>query len=458
MTPAHLGAILWRKRAFVLVGAVAVAAVAAAFVLTREAVYESRATIALLPDGDNPELVPFYGQAVESLLPTYARLVESGAFQDRVAADLSFPISGEALGASVFAAPVPDIGVLEMVGRSTSPTQARALAQGVAEQFVVELADNGIITVRLIDPARVPTDPISPEPSVVIVVALFVGALLGAAAALAWDRTFTKVKTVHDLAQASGLKVLGSFPEEKGLRGSRRLVVGDPSAIQLEESLRGLRTNLLFALQRQQRGALLVTGLNPEDGKSTVAANLAVIVAELGFSVLLIDADIHRPVQHQFFDLPGELGLTSTVLDGAEPSSVVQATKYEGLKVVPAGRPLATRAQEVSLYLKQLPRFGTLAEIVLVDSPPLRAAEDVRLLAAFSGSVLLLVRAGASSPAQVRQALDSLEMLETTVLGTVLTMAPRDTSLVASEYYRYRQPQQADPDDGRADGFMSGAP
>lgn len=434
------------------------AAVAAAFVLTREAVYESRATIALLPDGDNPALVPFYGQAVESLLPTYARLVESGAFHERVAADLSFPISGEAVGVSVFAAPVPDIGVLEMVGRSTSPTRAQALAQGVAEQFVIELADNGIVTVRLIDPAREPSDPISPEPSVVVVVGVLVGALLGAAAALAWDRTFTKVKTVHDLAQASGLKVLGSFPEEKTLRRSRRMVVGDPSALQLEESLRGLRTNLLFALQRHQRGALLITGLNPEDGKSTIAANLAVVVAELGFSVLLIDADIHRPVQHELFDLSGALGLTSTVLDGAEPAAVAQATKYEGLRVVPAGRPLETRAQEASLYLRQLPRFATLAEIVLVDSPPLRAAEDVRLLAAFSGSVLLLVRAGASSPAQVRQAIDSLEILETTVLGTVLTMAPRDSSLVASEYYQYRQPRPADPDDGRAGGLLSGEP
>jgi succinoglycan biosynthesis transport protein ExoP len=435
---------LWRRKGFVVGGILVVVAVAGSFVLTRDPVYESRATIALLPDGDNPELVPFYGQAVESLLPTYARLVESRTFQDAVAAELSFPISDEALAASVFADPVPDIGVLEMVGRSTSPAQAQAMSQGVATQFVDELADNGIVTVRLIDPARVPTEPISPSPTLVMVVAALVGALMGAAAAVAWERSFKKVKTVPELAEVSGLKVLGAFPEEESLRDTRRLVVGDPGAVQLEESLRGLRTNLLFAVQRHQQGALLVTGLNPQDGKSTIAANLAVTVAELGFSVLLIDGDIHRPVQHDFFDLSNGAGLTSTVLDDADPSTLLQSTKYEGLKVVPAGRPLETRAQEVSLYLKHLPRFASLAEIVLIDSPPLRAAEDVRLLAAFSGSVLLLVRAGASSPAQVRQALDSLEMLETRVLGTVLTMAPKETSSGASEYYQYRRADTGD--------------
>jgi capsular exopolysaccharide synthesis family protein len=450
---------LLRRKAFLIVGAivgaVVVAAVAGSFVLIRDPVYESRATVALLPDGDNPTLVPFYGQAVESLLPTYARLVESRTFQDSVAADLSSPISEEALAASVFADPIPDIGVLEMVGRSTSSAQAQALAQGVATQFVEELADNGIVTVRLIDPARVSTQPISPSPSVVLVVAVFVGALMGTAAALAWERTFKKVKTVHELTEASGLKVLGAFPEETSLRNARRVVVGDPGTVHLEESLRGLRTNLLFAVQRHQQGALLVTGLNPQDGKSTVAANLAVTVAELGFSVLLIDGDIHRPVQHEFFDLSTEVGLTSTILDDADPSSLAQNTKYEGLKVVTAGRPLETRAQEVTLYLKQLPRFASLAEIVLIDSPPLRAAEDVRLLAAFSGSVLLLVRAGTSSPAQVRQAIDSLEMLQTRVLGTVLTMAPKVTSPAGFEYYRYRNPQASDEDDLGSGGRSS---
>lgn len=182
----------------------------------------------------------------------------------------------------------------------------------------------------------------------------------------------------------------------------------------------------------------MITGLNPQDGKSTVAANLAVIVAELGFSVLLIDGDIHRPVQHELFGLPNHLGLTSSLLEGTELASIPQSTKYANLSVVTAGPPLDERSQEATLYLQQLPRFNALAEIVLVDSPPLVAADDVRLLAAFSGAVVMLVRAGASSSRQVREAVDSLEILEAKLLGTVLTMAPSEAASVASEYYRYR--------------------
>jgi capsular exopolysaccharide synthesis family protein len=437
MLPGKLGAQLWRRKAIVLVVAALVMAAAGFFVATEAASYESRATIALLPDGQNPELVPFYGQAVESLLPTYAELVESGAFLDQVAQDLPFPVTGAALGASVFADPLPGVGVLEMVARSPSPELARAMAQGVAEEFVAQLADNGIVTVRIIDPARAPTDPVSPRPALVLGVAALVGVAMGLGAGVVWERLFGRVNTAHELAEASGLTVLGVLPRRRELGGARRLVVGDETFIDLEESLRVVRTNLLFAARGRQQGPVLVTGLNPQDGKSTVSANLAVIVAELGFSVLLVDGDIHRPVQHELFGLSNKVGLTSTLLEGAEPTSLLQPTKYQGLQVVPAGPPLPSRGQELTLYLQQLPRFSSLAEIVLIDSPPLRAADDVRLLAAFSGAVVLLVRAGTSSSRHLREAIDSLEMLHAKVLGTVLTMAEGDTSTVASEYYRY---------------------
>jgi capsular exopolysaccharide synthesis family protein len=435
----ELCSVLWRRKVIVGLVTLSFVVLTSAFVLTQETVYEARATVALLPDGDTPELVPFYGQAVESLLPTYARLIESRAFLDGVARDLPFTASGATLGDAVFSDPFPGTGVLEVVSRSSSPVRAQAMAQGVADAFVTELDANGIVRLRVIDQARVPETPQSPGAASVLGVAGVVGLALGAGAAVAWDRRFGRVRGTHELAEASGLTVLGVLPEEAQLREVRRIVVGDEGFFDLEEKLRELRTNLLFAVRRRQQGAVMITGLNPQDGKSTVAANLAVIVAELGFSVLLIDGDIHRPVQHELFGLPNDLGLTSSLLEGAEPSSIPQSTKYANLRVVTAGQSIDGRAQELTLYLQQLPRFNTLAEIVLIDSPPLRAADDVRLLAAFSGAVVLLVRAGASSPQQVREAVDSLEMLEAKLLGTVLTMAPTDAATVASEYYRYRR-------------------
>lgn len=436
---ADVRSVLWRRKLIVGIVALTFLLLTGLFVLTQETVYETRASVALLPDGDAPELVPFYGQAVESLLPTYARLIESRAFLDDVARELPFSATGATLGEAVFSDPVPGTGVLEVVSRSSSPERAQAMAQAVAEAFVTELDANGIVRLRIIDRARVPETPQSPRPGIVLAVAAMVGLALGSGAGVAWDRQFGRIRGTHELAEASGLTVLGVLPEVAPLRGVRRIVVDDGDFIDLEEKLRVLRTNLLFAVRRRQQGAVMITGLNPQDGKSTVAANLAVIVAELGFSVLLVDGDFHRPVQHELFGLPNHIGLTSSLLEGTEPASIPQPTKYPNLSVVTAGPPLDGRAQELTLYLQQLPRFNSLAEIVLIDSPPLRAADDVRLLAAFSGAVVMLVRAGTSSPRQVREAVDSLEILEAKLLGTVLTMAPSEATTVASEYYRYRR-------------------
>lgn len=429
---------LRRRKAIVAAVALAVVASTGLFLATQEESYEARASVALLPDADNPSLVPFYSQAVESLLPTYARLIESRSFLNQVAADLPYDISGSALGQSVYGAPVPDIGVIELVATDPSPAVAQAMAQGVADEFVSQLSDNGILTVRVIDPARLPSEPLAPSPAVVLAVGLFVGLAMGSGAGVAWDRAFGRIETSEALASASRLTVLGVLPEHRRLRKERRVVVGDVELLAVEEHLRILRTNLLFAVRNRPEGAILVTGLNPQDGKSTVAANLAVIVAELGVSVLLVDGDVHRPVQHEFFGLPNDRGLTSTLLDGAEPSSVMRSTKYAGLKVVTAGPPLERRGQELSLYLQQLPRFSSLAEIVLIDSPPLRVDDDVRLLAAFSGSVVVLVRSGANSVRQVREAVDGLKILEAKVLGTVLTMTEGEGATSSGEYYRYR--------------------
>ena len=436
-----------RRRWLIVVAVTALVLGAAAYFLAgQEKVYEAKATIALLPDADTPGLVPFYGQAVENLLPTYARLIESRTFLEGVADDLPFDATGRDLEGSVFAAPSAGSGVLGIVAHTGDPETAAQIAQTTALAFVAELENNRIVELRLIEDATEPLGPIAPRPKLVLAAALVVGLGLAVGAALAWERLFAKVNDASQLADAAQVPVLGVIPAERALQKERRIVVGDPELFQLEERLRSIRTNLLFSTTTGQRGPILITGLNPGDGKSTIAANLAVIIGELGFSVLLVDADVHRPVQHQVFGLRNDRGLTSLVSGNAEPASLPVATGFPHVKVVPAGPPLATRAEELSVYLKHLPHFSSMADIVLVDSPPLGAADEVRLLAAFSGSVVLLIRAGSATHATVGTAVESLQVLGATVLGTVLTMA-KDAPDVGSagEYYRYRYPNAPGP-------------
>ncbi|MDQ1394764.1 MAG: protein-tyrosine kinase, partial [Acidimicrobiaceae bacterium] len=202
---------------------------------------------------------------------------------------------------------------------------------------------------------------------------------------------------------------------------------------------RALQTNLMFVMDEATTRTVAITSLNPEEGKSTITANLAVMVAELGFRVLLVDADVHRPTQHELFGLDTTVGLSSTVLSDAPLQAVAQNTAFAGLRVVTSGPPLSDRRQEVSLY-QFLPRFAEMADILLVDTPPLRASADVRLLVASVGSVVIAVRAGSSSASELGDALEGLQVLDTKVLGTVLTRSSNRVAPGGSvAYYGYRR-------------------
>jgi capsular exopolysaccharide synthesis family protein len=433
----EVGRTLWRRRIVVIGVALLVVSAALLFVTRQEPVYESSATVALLPDPDNIQTVPFYVGAVEELLPTYAELVGSRTFLDGVAGQLPFEATGRDL--DVFAEPSSSAGVIRIVARSDDPVRARDVAAASAAAFVTVLQEGSVFAVQVIDAARVNEAPVNPSAKLVLAAALIVALVLGAGAGLAWERLFGRVQSSKDLSDATGLAVLGVIPEERGLRG-RRVVIGSHDLGALEESLRALATNVVFstATGAEQQGAITITGLNPEDGKSTVAANLAVVVAELGLDVLLIDADIHRPSQHLFFGLTNDVGLTSLVAVGARPDQVVRMTGYPGVRIVPSGPPLRNRAQELQLYLERMGDFRDMADLVLIDSPPLSATDDVRLLAAYTGRVLLLVRAGAHGPAAVRDAVASLAVLDTKVVGAALTRV-RDLAQPGGSYQDYRR-------------------
>ena len=200
------------------------------------------------------------------------------------------------------------------------------------------------------------------------------------------------------------------------------------------EAYRSLRTNLEFYSLENPLHTLLITSAEPDDDKSTVLANLGVIMAQSGKSVILVDADMRRPKLHAIFDLPNEVGL-STALTDQDAMLPVFETDLSNLTVIPSGpTPLNPADLLASRRMNTIvSELKAQADMVLFDAPPLVAVTDGALLATKVDGVLLVARAGYTKRELVERAKDILGKVNANLVGSVLTNAALDTGVYS--YY-----------------------
>jgi capsular exopolysaccharide synthesis family protein len=419
--------IVWRRRLIALAVALLVLAAGLLFLAGQRPVYEARASMALFPNGARPETVGAYDTVVARLLPLYASVVRSRAFLDRVAAKLPGRLTGAELHDRLFAAPASGAAVLDIVVRAPDRVFAAEAAQAAIEELQSEAADNGVVTIHIIDQGHASDAPVAPRPRLVLAASLLLALVLGVAVAVAWERWFGRIRDLSQLQAISGQRILGEFPYDRSLHDAARpLFIGDPAARSVEESLRTIRTVMVGpgrAMPTFRR--MIVTSLGPEEGKSIVTANLAVMIAEVGRRVLVVDANVHRPRQHQIFNLSNGQGVSSLVLGDAEVATATQPTGYPKVGVLTAGPPLHKRSDMAELYVQVIPKVGELDDFVLIDCAALSADADVGLLAAMTDGVVLLVRSGSTSAERLRTALEPLHATGVPIFGLILTMGPR---------------------------------
>jgi capsular exopolysaccharide synthesis family protein len=201
------------------------------------------------------------------------------------------------------------------------------------------------------------------------------------------------------------------------------------------EAYRALRTNLDFSSLDKPLRTLLVTSPGPEEGKSTILANLAVALAQADKKVILVDCDLRRPSQHELFGLSKDSGLTTMVVDEkAMRNPPLQETGIAGLSLLASG-PLppnpsevvaSRRIEEIIAALKER------ADIVLFDAPPLIAVTDATVLASKVDGVLLVISAGRTRREHAQKAKALLGRVNAHLVGAVLNNVKLDISL-----YRY---------------------
>jgi capsular exopolysaccharide synthesis family protein len=302
--------------------------------------------------------------------------------------------------------------------------QIAALRQTYAA--LLALPGSGANAITVVDRATQPGAPASPRVLLTTLLTALVGLLLALGIAFTMEYLDDTVKTSEDVEAATGLATLGTVLKMKGDGGRKEiyrlaalLYPRGPAA----EAYRTLRTNLEFATVDEPARSLLVTSAIPSEGKTTTASNLAVVFAQAGRTVILLDADLRKPGVHKVFDLPNASGLTSLLrTDDVAIDDVAQETEQEKLRVISTG-PLPPNPAELlgSHRMRTiLEHLAAAADLVIVDSPPLQAVADAAILSSITDGTLLVIDAGHTRRAAAGRGREALAKSGARVLGAAL--------------------------------------
>ena len=301
-------------------------------------------------------------------------------------------------------------------------------------------SNSGANLLTVVDPASPPVQPASPRVLLNTILAALVGLLLAIGFAFLLEYLDDSVKSTDDVEAVAGLPTLGTITKMKGDKSRseiyRLAAILYPRA-PVAEAYRTLRTNLEFAAVDAPVKTLLVTSSIPGEGKTTTAANLAVVFAQAGRRTILLDADFRKPGVHKIFDLPNAHGLSSLLrTDETAIDDVAQATEQDNLLVITTG-PLPPNPAELlgSQRMRTvLERLVADADLVIVDSPPLQAVTDAAILASITDGTLFVVDAGRTRRGAVRSGREALAKADARTLGVALNRLPEHSS---GGYYYY---------------------
>ena len=267
------------------------------------------------------------------------------------------------------------------------------------------------------------------------------------------DRMDDRMGSISDFQQHFAEHVIGQIPRDP-TPGNTELLRAEDDRHMLVESFRNLRSTLLFMpLDGQRPKTLLVTSAIPNEGKSTVSSNLALVLAFAGMKTLLIDADLRRGAIHQAFGLTRDPGLTDVLRHNVKWETAVRTTNVENLHVLPRGRNVPQPSEyllsrSTDLLIKEL---YDAYDYIIIDSSPILAADDTASLAPKIDATLFVVRLSFTSAKMTRKSLEILYNRQANIPGLILNQV--DTSSPEFVYYQYSEYYNTATDEEPADSL-----
>lgn len=393
-------------------------------------VYSSNVTFYVstpLGDGNNPLSA---GQFAQARVNSYVALLESEDLAKRVIKEKGLDLSPSEVVRMITASARLNTVLVRADVTNGSSEQSLTVAQGIADSFgtMVNTLDNQgrktpIVVINVVSGPTLAPQPVSPSLRLYAGLGLLAGLALGLLVAVLREMLDNTVRSEDQVRSLVKAPLIGSISYDAAVK-KKPLVIGEGSNSVRGEAFRQLRTNLQFIEVSKAADVMLVTSSVPQEGKSTTAVNMALSFVELGHRVLLIEADLRRPRISHSLGLEGEVGLTNVLLGQVRADDVIQSWGTSGLSVLPSGAipPNPTEllgSLQMANLVKEL--RGNYEEII-IDTPPLLPVADAAVCSGVVDGVIVVVRWGKTQRSQVATAVNSLQSVNSSIMGAVLTM------------------------------------
>lgn len=394
-----------------------------------------RATASVLVSAPSGETV---GEAVQGAtyaqgrIESYAQLATKPYVLEPVIERLELDTTPRSLARNVTVTRPLNTYILDIAVVDGTPSGAAEIADAIS----VELADavyrlekgpdgsEPSVAMTVVAPATPPPYAFGPNTKLNAATGLAAGLAVGVALALARSLLDTRVRSARDLRRVTGAAVLSTIRHDRRTGREPLAMRRDPFGEQAE-SYRRLRTNLRFLNLSGPSRSIMVTSAIPGEGKSTLAINLAMALAEGASRVLLIDADLRRPSVARYLGLEGAVGLTTILIGEARPEDVIQRWG-DAFDVLPAGQvpPNPSELLDSAAMGELLASLAPSYDVVLVDSAPLLPVTDSAALSRFVDGALLVVGCHKVHRDELAGALTSLAAVDARILGLALNRVP----------------------------------
>ena len=436
----------WKLVALFVIAATGVAIL---FTSTQQKVYQASVQIFVVSSDASNAAFQFQAAAfTQAQVQTFAQIVGSPEVLKKIETDLGLPTDPAAtsdLRGKLSASAPTGQSIVNLHVQDSSPSRAAAIANSASSAFVTvvgqyyttDAASAPSVRMFVTNPATAPSKPISPKPVLNIALGVLLGLLVGAAVAVAKDILDNRIKNADALTKVTGAPTMGVIVEDP--KTQRHVIATRAGTRNMRaENFRQLRANLQFANVDQHPRVIAVTSSIPGEGKTTVAINLASTLAEAGFTVCLVDADLRRPTIAKVLGLLSPVGLTSVLIHQIDLSEAMQ-NAGSSLYVLTSG-PTPPNPSEVlaSSYVRDVIRsLLDKVDYVVLDTAPLLPVADGSEVAALADGTLLVVRQAVTTDTQIKRAMHNLRRVDAKLLGMVLNRVPaKRNNEYGYTYYR----------------------